>query len=57
MTFEILRRYANLPVTDIQDINSVIDDVSNGIALERNAHTGFSEFSWSLQETEVCVIV
>ena len=52
-TFDILRNYANLPVETLQDLANIIDDPSNGMSLETNAHAGFDEFRWSLQETDV----
>jgi len=52
-TFDILRNYANLPQSTIGDLESVIDDPSNGFLLDANAHTGFDRFQWCLQQTEV----
>ncbi len=52
-TFDILRNYANLPVETLQDLANIIDDPSNGMSLQLDAHAGFDEFRWSLQETDV----
>jgi hypothetical protein len=56
-TFDILRNYADLPIKSIEDIVDVIDDPTNGLALEANAHNGFDRFRWSLKETEVCFLL
>jgi len=51
-TFDILRHYASLPATTIEDIAKVIDDPSNGMTLESNAHVGFDDYAWSLREVQ-----
>jgi hypothetical protein len=56
-TFDILRHYAAMPIKDIEDIASIIDDVSNGTTLQSDVHIVFDNFKWSLRETEVCYIV
>lgn len=52
-TFDILRHYADLPIKNIEDIAHIIDDPSNGIALQADAHKGFDKFRWSLKETNI----
>ncbi|KIM73428.1 hypothetical protein PILCRDRAFT_15225 [Piloderma croceum F 1598] len=47
-----LRNYADLRIESIEDIANIIDDPSNGLALEANAHNGFDRFRWSLKQTE-----
>ena len=53
-TFDILRNYAQLPVETIEHIDDLIDDPSNGMLLEKNAHEGFDRCQWYLQKTNVC---
>jgi hypothetical protein len=52
-TFDILRHYADLPIESIEDTANVIDDPSNGLALQKDVHNGFDRFRWSLKETAV----
>jgi hypothetical protein len=56
-TFDILRNYADLPIKSIEEIANVIENPSNGFALESNAHNGFDNFTWSLKETNVDVLL
>ena len=53
-TFDILRNYAQLPIETIEHIDELVDDPSNGMLLEANAHTGFDKGRWYLQKTDVC---
>ncbi|KAF9512270.1 hypothetical protein BS47DRAFT_1363277 [Hydnum rufescens UP504] len=52
VTLDILRHYASLPDNFVENIASIIDDPSNGMTLEYNAHFGFDEFGWSLRAVE-----
>jgi hypothetical protein len=52
-TFDILRNYADISETTLMNLTNLIDDASNGLLLETNAHTGFDRFGWCLQPTEV----
>jgi HNH endonuclease len=36
----------------VEEIRSIIDDPSNGMTLESNAHFGFDDFRWSLRAVE-----
>jgi hypothetical protein len=36
----------------IEDIASIIDDPSNGMTLEANAHRGIDDFAWSLKKVD-----
>jgi len=51
-TLHILHHYASLPEKTIEDIAKIIDDPSNGMTLECNAHFGFDNFAWSLKEVK-----
>ncbi|KAF9512265.1 hypothetical protein BS47DRAFT_1394394 [Hydnum rufescens UP504] len=52
VTLDILRHYASLPDNFVESIASIIDDPSNGMTLEYNAHVGFDDFGWSLRAVE-----
>ena len=54
-TFDILRNFTRIPVTKLEDLHSHIDDPSNGMMLELNAHNSFDRFNWCLKKTEVGV--
>ncbi|KAF9512267.1 hypothetical protein BS47DRAFT_1394396 [Hydnum rufescens UP504] len=49
VTLDILRHYASLPETFVEEIGSIIDDPSNGMTVEYNARVGFDDFGWSLR--------
>ena len=51
-TFHFLRNYAALPVDTLADFAKIIDDPSNGMALQSDAHQGFNNFAWSLKEVK-----
>jgi len=36
----------------VEEIRSIIDDPSNGMTLESNAHFGLDDFRWSLRAVE-----
>jgi len=52
-TFDILVNFTRIPVKKLEDLHSHIDDPSNGMMLEFNAHNGFDRFYWCLKKTEV----
>lgn len=54
-SFDILRNYANLPYKDISELVNLIDDPSNGMALDSTPHDGFDAYDWGLMATEVSV--
>jgi HNH endonuclease len=61
---DILRHCASIPVITIEDIASIIDDPSNGMTLEANAHKVFDHFAWSLKmvdnassSSQVCFVL
>jgi hypothetical protein len=39
-------------VGTIKDIAEIVDDPSNGMMLQSDAHPGFDDFAWSLKEVE-----
>ncbi|KDQ51727.1 hypothetical protein JAAARDRAFT_496715 [Jaapia argillacea MUCL 33604] len=51
-TFDILRRYANIPVKDPETLEKFIGYPSNCFTLNLMAYQGFDEFLWSLRETQ-----
>ncbi|KAF9555155.1 hypothetical protein CPC08DRAFT_821258 [Agrocybe pediades] len=51
-TFDILVNFTHLPVEILGNLRDQLDDASNGMALERNAHDGFDNFRWCLKRTE-----
>ena len=52
-TFDILRNFTRIPITKLEDLHSHLDDPSNGMMLEPNAHASFDRFNWCLKKTEV----
>jgi len=52
-TLDILRRYTCLPDNILNDLESHIDDTSNGMMMDRNLHATFDRFYWCLKPTEV----
>ncbi|KAF9512275.1 hypothetical protein BS47DRAFT_1465878 [Hydnum rufescens UP504] len=52
VTLDILRHYASLPEKFVEEIGSIIDDPSNGMTLQYDAHVGFDDFRWSLRAVE-----
>ncbi|PPQ82963.1 hypothetical protein CVT26_005376, partial [Gymnopilus dilepis] len=52
-TFDILVNFTCLPVEQLEDLKALIDDPSNGMLLERNAHAGFEALLWCLEKTDV----
>ena len=52
-TFDILANYARLPNETFEDLQNNLDDPSNGMSLESNAHKSFDMFYWCLKATGV----
>ncbi|KAF4611201.1 hypothetical protein D9613_007134 [Agrocybe pediades] len=51
-TFDILVNFTHLPVKTLEELHDQLDDPSNGMALEMNAHAAFDDFLWCLKRTE-----
>ncbi|KAF9555150.1 hypothetical protein CPC08DRAFT_643336, partial [Agrocybe pediades] len=51
-TFDILVNFTHLPVKTLEDLRGQLDDASNGMALQHDAHYGFDNFCWCLKRTE-----
>ncbi|KAF4613468.1 hypothetical protein D9613_007421 [Agrocybe pediades] len=51
-TFDILVNFTHLPVETLEDLRGQLDDASNGMALQHDAHYGFDNFRWCLKRTE-----
>ena len=54
-TFDILRNFTRIPVENLEDLHSHLDDPSNGMMLDFYAHTLFDNFKWCLNKAEVRV--
>ncbi|KXN86444.1 hypothetical protein AN958_10100 [Leucoagaricus sp. SymC.cos] len=52
-TFDILVNFTRLPVQELGELQNAIDDPSNGMTIESNAHYAFDSFDWCLKKTEV----
>jgi hypothetical protein len=52
-TIDILRNYADISETTLTNLTNLIDDASNGLLLQSDAHNSFDKFAWCLQPTEV----
>lgn len=52
-TFDILANYTRLSKETFEDLQNHLDDPSNGMMLESNAHEAYDRFSWCLKSTEV----
>ncbi|KAG0704677.1 hypothetical protein DFH29DRAFT_1036801 [Suillus ampliporus] len=51
-TWDIIRHYSGLSEETIQNMESLMDDPSNGMMLEYYTHTAFDEFKVYLEQTE-----
>ncbi|TDL22561.1 hypothetical protein BD410DRAFT_748283 [Rickenella mellea] len=51
-TFDILVNFSHLSVDKLEELHSHLDDPSNGMMLERNAHDAFDKFYWCLKQTK-----
>ncbi|KAF8956807.1 hypothetical protein BDZ97DRAFT_1737811 [Flammula alnicola] len=52
-TFDILVNFTRLSVETLEELESCIDDASNGIMLQGDIHDGFDIFDWCLKPTQV----
>ncbi|KAF4611198.1 hypothetical protein D9613_007133 [Agrocybe pediades] len=52
-TFGILVKFADLPVKTLEDLHNQLDDPSNRMSLEMNAHDAFDRLYWCLRQTEM----
>ena len=50
-TFDILANYTRLPMMTFEDLQDHLDDPSNGIMLEIQAHKAYDDFFWCLKPT------
>ena len=50
-TFDILANYTRLPMTTFEDLQDHLDDPSNGMMLEIQAHKAYDDFFWCLKPT------
>ncbi|KAF8903721.1 hypothetical protein CPB84DRAFT_1774008 [Gymnopilus junonius] len=51
-TFDILVNFTRLPVTNLDDLKSFIDQPSNRILLQVDARYGFENLGWCLKKTD-----
>ncbi|KAG5649626.1 hypothetical protein H0H81_002791 [Sphagnurus paluster] len=51
-TFDILVNFTRLPVKTLEELGDQLDNPSNGLILEKNAHEAFDSFNWCLRQTE-----
>ena len=52
-TFDILVNFTRLSAQTLQELSEELDNPSNGMTLEGNAHLAFDNFDWCLKKTEV----
>jgi hypothetical protein len=52
-TFDILLNFTRLPAQTLEELSAELDNPSNGMRLEFNAHSAFDRFDWCLKKTEV----
>jgi hypothetical protein len=52
-TFDILVKFTNLSAKTLEELHDRLDNPSNGMILEKNAHYAFNSFDWCLKQTEV----
>jgi hypothetical protein len=51
---DIIRHYADLPASFIDDIANTIDGPENGVTLEPSVHQSFDRYEWYFKPTGVC---
>ncbi len=56
-TFDILANYTRLSMTTFEDFQDHLDDPSNGMMLELQAHKAYDDFFWCLKPTDVSNMV
>jgi hypothetical protein len=52
-TFDILLNLTRLPAKTLAELSDELDDLSNGMTLQSDAHAAFDRFDWCLKKTEV----
>jgi hypothetical protein len=52
-TFDILVNFTRLPLQTLEELHENLDDPSNGMILQGDAHRGFDKLYWCLKKTEV----
>ncbi|KAF8157166.1 hypothetical protein B0H34DRAFT_808436 [Crassisporium funariophilum] len=52
ITFDILVNFTGLLVENLEDLGDLIDQPTNGMLLQHDAHNGFDKFQWYLQKTD-----
>ena len=55
-TFDIFVNYTRFPIEMVEDLENHLDDPSNGISLENDAHDAFDMFDWCLKATGVSIM-
>ncbi|KAK7676795.1 hypothetical protein QCA50_020263 [Cerrena zonata] len=52
VTYNILTHFSRLSSEEIESLQTLVDDVSNGVLLEYNARAGFVGYYWCFQKTD-----
>lgn len=53
VTYSILTHFSRSSGEEIESLQTLVDDVSNGILLQFDAHAGFDGYHWCFQKTDV----
>lgn len=54
--FDILANYTRLPTTTFEDLRNHLDDPSNGMILQSDAHDAYDKFFWCLKSKGVSIM-
>lgn len=52
-TFDMLLNFARLSVETLEELHDQLDNPSNGMILQKDAHDAFDSFYWCMKPTEV----